>query len=38
MIRTTVVKLSSIKGIAYRLKLPSGGSGIVIIKEGTRQQ
>ena len=37
MIRTTVVKLSSIKGIAYRLKLPSGGSGIVIIKEGARQ-
>ena len=37
MIRTTVVKLSSIKGIAYRLKLPSGGSGIVIIKEGAKQ-
>lgn len=37
MIRTTVVNLSSIKGIAYRLKLPSGGSGIVIIREGAKQ-
>ena len=37
MIRTTVVKLSSIKGIAYRMKLPSGGSGIVIIREGAKQ-
>ena len=37
MIRTTVVKRSSIKGIAYRMKLPSGGSGIVIIREGAKQ-
>lgn len=35
MIRTNVVKLSVIKGIAYRQKLPAGGSGIVIIREDT---
>ena len=37
MIRTSVVSLSVIKGIAYRQKLPSGGSGIVIICEGSSQ-
>ncbi len=37
MIRTNVVYLSVLKGIAYRQKLPSGGSGIVIIREGCAQ-
>ena len=37
MIRTNVVELSSIKGIAYRQKLPSGGSGIVILREDAKQ-
>lgn len=37
MIRTNVVELTSIKGIAYRQKLPSGGSGIVILREGAAQ-
>ncbi len=37
MVRTDVVKLSTIKGIAYRQKLPSGGSGIVILREGVEQ-
>ena len=37
MIRTNVVSLSSIKGIAYRQKLPSGGSGIVILREDVVQ-
>ena len=37
MIRTKVVNLSKIKGIAYRQKLTSGGSGIVIIREGVAQ-
>ena len=37
MVRTNVVKLSVIKGIAYRQKLPSGGSGIVILREDSAQ-
>lgn len=37
MVRTNVVTLSVIKGIAYRQKLPSGGSGIVIIREDVAQ-
>ena len=37
MIRTNVVTLTSIKGIAYRQKLPSGGSGIVILREDSAQ-
>lgn len=37
MIRTNVVTLSVIDAIAYRRKLPSGGSGIVIIREGAEQ-
>ena len=37
MIRTKVVDLTSVKGIAYRQKLPSGGSGIVILREGVAQ-
>ncbi len=37
MIRTNAVKLSVIKAIAYRQKLLSGGSGIVIIREDTAQ-
>ena len=37
MIRTAVVVLSVIKAIAYRKKLTSGGSGIVIIREDVSQ-
>ena len=37
MIRTNVVKLTSIKGIAFRQKLLSGGSGIVIMREDSAQ-
>ncbi|MBP5657279.1 MAG: hypothetical protein J6X52_01995 [Clostridia bacterium] len=37
MIRTNVVELSVIKGIAYRQKLMTGGSGIVIIREDAAQ-
>ena len=37
MIRTKVVNLGKIKGIAFRQKLPSGGSGIVILREGVAQ-
>ena len=37
MIRTTTVTLETIKGIAYRQKLSSGGSGIVIYREGASQ-
>ncbi len=37
MIRTNVVTLSVIDAVAYRRKLPSGGSGIVIIREGAEQ-
>ena len=32
MIRTSMVELSAIQGIAYRQKLKSGGSGITIIR------
>lgn len=37
MIRTSIVELSVIEGFAYRRKLPSGGSGIVIIRKGVDQ-
>ena len=37
MVRTDVVTLSVIKGIAYRQKLPAGGSGIVILREDVAQ-
>ena len=37
MIRTTVVSLTVIKAVAYRQKLPAGGSGIVIIRENAAQ-
>ncbi len=37
MIRTDTVTLSVVPGIAYRQKLPAGGSGIVILKEGVAQ-
>ena len=37
MVRTNVVTLSVIKGIAYRQKLPAGGSGIVILREDAAQ-
>ena len=37
MVRTEVVTLSVINGIAYRQKLPSGGSGIVILREDASQ-
>ena len=37
MIRTNIVNLSVISGIAYRKKLKTGGSGIVIYREGSKQ-
>ena len=37
MIRTNVVSLSVIKAVAYRQKLMTGGSGIVIIREDASQ-
>ena len=37
MIRTNVVTLTVIKGVAYRQKLPAGGSGIVILREDAAQ-
>ena len=37
MVRTNVVTLSVIKGIAYRQKLLAGGSGIVILREDSAQ-
>ncbi len=37
MIRTDVVTLSTIDGVAYRQKLTAGGSGIVILKRGAKQ-
>ena len=37
MIRTNVVTLTSMKGVAYRQKLKSGGSGIVILREDVEQ-
>ena len=37
MIRTNTVTLTVVKGIAYRQKLSSGGSGIVIVREDVAQ-
>ena len=37
MIRTNVVKLSSVPAVAYRQKLPAGGSGIVIVRSDSPQ-
>ncbi|MBP5666282.1 MAG: hypothetical protein J6X87_08380 [Clostridia bacterium] len=37
MVRTNSVKLTVIDAIAYRQKLPAGGSGIVIIRKGVKQ-
>ena len=37
MIRTNVVNLTVIKGVAFRQKLMKGGPGIVIIREGAAQ-
>ena len=37
MVRTVSVVLETIKAIACRQKLPTGGSGIVIIREDTAQ-
>ena len=37
MIRTDVVKLTVISASAFRQKLPAGGSGIVIMREGYAQ-
>ena len=37
MIRTATVKLTAIPAIAYRLKLPSGGSGITILRPDAKQ-
>lgn len=37
MIRTNVVSLSAIKAVAYRQKLMTGGSGIVIIRGDASQ-
>ena len=37
MIRIETVSLTVIPAIAYRQKLPSGGSGIVILREGSAQ-
>ena len=37
MIRTEVVTLTTIPGAAYRQKLASGGSGIVILREDSAQ-
>ncbi len=37
MVRTNTVTLTSIPGVAYRQKLPAGGSGIVILREDCAQ-
>ena len=37
MLRTDTVTLTTIPATAYRQKLPAGGSGIVILREGARQ-
>lgn len=37
MIRTNVVELTVIPAVAYRQKLPSGGSGITILRYGEKQ-
>ena len=37
MIRTSVVELTTIPAVAYRQKLPAGGSGITICRYGEKQ-
>ncbi len=37
MIRSNVVRLTCMQAVAYRQKLPSGGSGIVILKKDVSQ-
>ncbi len=37
MIRTDIVALTVIPGAAYRQKLPSGGSGVVLLRRGSAQ-
>ena len=37
MIRTNIVTLTTINAVAYRSKLPSGGSGITIIRPDSKQ-
>ena len=38
MIRTSVVELTTIPAVAYRQKLPAGGSGITICRYGEKQE
>ena len=37
MIRTSIVELTTIPAVAYRQKLPSGGSGVTILRYGEKQ-
>ena len=37
MIRTSVVELTTIPAVAYRQKLPAGGSGVTICRYGEKQ-
>ena len=37
MIRTSTVELTVIPGVAYRQKLPAGGSGVTILRYGEKQ-
>ena len=37
MIRTNIVKLTTIPAVAYRQKLPSGGSGVTILRADASQ-
>lgn len=37
MIRTSVVELTVIPAVAYRQKLPAGGSGVTILRYGEKQ-
>ena len=37
MIRTSVVELTAIPAVAYRQKLPAGGSGVTICRYGEKQ-
>ncbi len=37
MIRTEVVKLTVIPAVAYRQKLPSGDTGVTVLREGAKQ-
>jgi hypothetical protein len=37
MIRTSVVELTTVPAVAYRQKLPAGGSGITICRYGEKQ-